>query len=1525
MTRPLGDLSVNPASGFYNNPGYTSAGNAVDDFAIPQGLSSAKQAGGFEQQTFLGASVRSFSISAGFGDNTSTLNVELVNDEYNKSDRTATGYGDDPYHSGIFDTFVPPPVGSPVFFKFGKTKATTTQAYSALYDQVYGTTPLPTVSSTGRFHFCFGGILQSYVENRGPGGDPLYNVQVVDPREILSNVTLIMSDYAGSTYNTSNVFNLYGFLEYNPKLDTISAFQQQYAVGGSSILNKYIVSTGTNAGSYYYSGIDLYYKNIDFVNSGLGLTNTTYNTNSYSFSDQYPAVMPITGTGFSRKGPQGMPYYRIQQAMSSLMGMNGPLPNEYKDAGFGGFIKFRGLNYIVDLAGLPDKVPSLYFMDFDQINLLDFCLEVCSITSHELFVTLLPIIDHPISKRFYNYNNARIAANEPSKIIGGIIRIDTIDKSYQPQYGAIKTYLDTLDSMGIPIENRDVGFELSNVPTDKFVVGAQEVDMYYFSNNNDRGNIQNRMSIRGGGTDNNRIDQWRLETMLKQQILPYYGKIGQAVTIPKGFGDYKQILLDASALYAAGVGNYYVATEMELRAAAISYEKWADFLLMYNDVYMESTETNDAFEGAALGNKPVPAGMQGFVQELSNNYAVTVPRCVWPGFSEEYEGGSTTGVLVRNPFGGVPDVQRFWTQTPTPKDSCHPPYGYPLYFKRAEKIGVNGAGLASIQGELSQIVTDLATVQGNKNDKNHAMYVNDQFKRLQNTVAESCGNSTSSDQFKLALFTAIKNGTPIGVVTASLEGAGHVQKMVSKLQKRTKENSMRVYNFLKKVADECLGKKFLVKIPREPNLYFSKNITLEQTSAGSEGGSGVDPVSPGYKYTAGPFGFKARAINIKPDYEYSSAYTSVLTAARAANNRSNLSMIESFLTYDDGSPRTVTGGLEINYNPVIDEYQTNYVVEPQGGYADFDLMNNFSNNKPLAINQGLLPTDMTPLMNGNRIGAYVRFDHSENLAFDALNNSEFTQQSIDPNYKVPDVASNFDNLSSTTFSFPQGIARNEATDPRREASVAFVKCDVDENFYMVPKSSTQSFNVHARDVVDIGKFPTEPIKRRNPESCECETLLQFYSRHYVPHPTNNRISQSILDFKRKSRTDSQGNVLGPVEYATNLKDLDTKHVYALITLPSQIVPKEDARFLDGPMSDVNTQVFKHLLTMDVVKLPEFNSPSFMSSPPTDWTNRYKSSISPSTNVHALNARKAAMDGLQFGFPQALQATAPSPVYPDLVVLPLRSTERCYGPWVSNYLSTSKWANLGGRVDFIKDENLAPWNFNGYDLMNDAGRLQATFSNSLLLQSERGGAVIPSAPSGVYLGRYLNNVGPLLTNLNIDVSDGGIKSTLKFDLYTVSFGKLAKQKQEQIANISRERQKLRDERNALIRKGLGKNQSNVSYTQQYNVINNVIQGAKSLSTLTLSASPGVVSTHPIGSPTASKTTTVKNAASMTNPADITQMMTALEPDDIAKRYNRSASMNMSDLFMPVDQGAGPNPYLHQGINGIDDDTYNSQYA
>ena len=92
---------------------------------------------GLPQQTFLGASIRSFSINAGFGDSTSSLSVDVVNDEFNLSDLTELGSGDDAYHNGSQDEFKPPVVGTPVYFKFGSNPATVEQAFRKTFDDTY--------------------------------------------------------------------------------------------------------------------------------------------------------------------------------------------------------------------------------------------------------------------------------------------------------------------------------------------------------------------------------------------------------------------------------------------------------------------------------------------------------------------------------------------------------------------------------------------------------------------------------------------------------------------------------------------------------------------------------------------------------------------------------------------------------------------------------------------------------------------------------------------------------------------------------------------------------------------------------------------------------------------------------------------------------------------------------------------------------------------------------------------------------------------------------------------------------------------------------------------------------------------------------------------------------------------------------------------------------------------------------------------------------------------------------------------
>ena len=161
----IGDnvYGIIPPSGEYNE-------DWPVHFNLPQGASGELSTGGwtadvqvlgnygnegFVQQTFLGASIRDFDLSAGFGDSASSMTINLVNDEYNDSDRQPLGFGDDPYHNGNSDQFLPPVVGTPVYFKFGKNPATIEQAFRQTYDDLYGIQTLPAKVAPNAWGYAF--------------------------------------------------------------------------------------------------------------------------------------------------------------------------------------------------------------------------------------------------------------------------------------------------------------------------------------------------------------------------------------------------------------------------------------------------------------------------------------------------------------------------------------------------------------------------------------------------------------------------------------------------------------------------------------------------------------------------------------------------------------------------------------------------------------------------------------------------------------------------------------------------------------------------------------------------------------------------------------------------------------------------------------------------------------------------------------------------------------------------------------------------------------------------------------------------------------------------------------------------------------------------------------------------------------------------------------------------------------------------------------------------------------------------
>ena len=1438
---------------------------------------------GFIQQTFLGASIRSFDISAGFGDSTSTLSVSLINDEYNKSDRTLAGLGDDVYHSGIHDHFIPPVVGSPVFFKFGKNFASLEQAWRKTYDDTYGFTTIPSVTvfpeftttgpitthqngsylkesvkvtvgtvttqtntwidksslldpnnmARGKDHFIFGGILQSYTQNRGPDGNPLYNVSVMDPREILSNVVVILNDYAGTTYNLKNIINVYGFLEYDPS-DSLQATLDSTALD-KSILKKFV---DPNTSEVFYHGVST-------------VTNTLSNNpvDCYLMAPTptlfnpigFPSIFPITGQGFSRRSEKGMPLYRLDQAMTALFEFNGALPQEYKDSGFGGIIDFRGYKYVVDFGGIPfNKIPPMYFLDFAQTDLLSLAQELCDIISHDLFVSLLPIIDHPACKWLYDKNNYNISIENYSDVITGVIRIDTIDKSKQPEYGAIKSYLDNLQSRGIEVQNQDVGFEVSNVVTDRFIAGAQEVDMYFFNNSKDRDNLELRKFKNGIPNSFQFLQgaQWNLKTSLSQQILPFYGFLGKDIpTIPRGFGSYQQIMLDSSMLDAYGVGNYYIATELELRAASVSYEAWSNFLCLYDERYMSRIDDRAALQISLAHTIPATeeissdSNLNNLLRE-AGEYAVDVPRCV---FNSEKQYMGSDGY---------------------PASPCSPPYGYPLYYKRAEKIGIPQAGVVDILNIQKRMMSNYVRAKelnatGSGAKLKFDKWAGETIQFLEKNRSQFLPGSPENTKIGMeidkilaqrAKVTEMINTRPdYAVLKTDMMNSKSQFKHIDKLGRESKKNSMKVYSFLKATADKYLGKAFLVKIPKVCNLNYNPNININNLT---------------YEVLSGPFGFKPIPLNADPTFIQSALFTLNLNSLRAnANSTANpLLAFEHYLRYDAAGSNYSYGygALKNNFNPISESWEFNYTPEPQGGFFNFALFDrNLSFTEslampnadlPLATKQFLTPQDLTNFISENgRINTYVRYNNSENLNFKNVDRNSMAQEFITAGANVPDILEEIDNIDpSAPRSFDAISERLQGEHKRR--SIAFVKCELDNKFYMAPKVKNVSTEVFGRSVISI---PFEPnvnyIEVTGVDGCK--ELVKTYEIPSVPMRPNGGGTDGTFveneDFLRRYDPTTNSYVID-----NQIENLDKNSIYCLITIPGKVEPSVDSRYMDGPYQAMNAPQLKNILTADVVKgVAGFEKPTPFGSPPEILNDAICAKLTFTAEVlnNAIASANKAIKGASLASPEVnLNFTQPSPVYPDFIAIPLMSNERCYGPWLSatvpnnnlgvevGHIPRIRYFDIGGKVEFEKDETLAPWNYAGFQLMNEAGALKAQFSNSLMLFVERGGYVIPEAPTGIALAKALKNGGPLITSISVDVSDS-ITTTVKMDLYTARFGKLQKHKETALSQVVRERQKATDQRNSMVRKGLIKSGSaSVNFTSEYSKFSSLLSSISSTS-------------------------------------------------------------------------------------------------
>ena len=272
--------------------------------------------------------------------------------------------------------------------------------------------------------------------------------------------------------------------------------------------------------------------------------------NGYDGSTEgVPNVLNVYGKlesvsfGNSQVNETGMPWKKVRDTAQALI--NSP------DATYGGPISLRGFVFKINLDALP-PVPDNYRIGGEFISLMDFIAEVCSAASHDFFFTL-------VNTGLDNY-----------------ITLNTISRASNPAFGLISNFVSALS---VPPIRTEIGFELRNETTGKFVVGGNKQELYF-----------QPYSAGSPGT------------YTDDTIWPFWGqKQTGEVIIGEDINNDHHMRLRSEQLNVPGLtGVTYWTNVWELRAALESRESWEGFLWLRNDD--GTVSTNPQFGRASAVN-----------------------------------------------------------------------------------------------------------------------------------------------------------------------------------------------------------------------------------------------------------------------------------------------------------------------------------------------------------------------------------------------------------------------------------------------------------------------------------------------------------------------------------------------------------------------------------------------------------------------------------------------------------------------------------------------------------------------------------------------------------------------------------------------------------------------------------------------------------------------------------------------------------------------------------------------------------
>ncbi|MHC4791207.1 MAG: hypothetical protein ACYS8Y_07190, partial [Planctomycetota bacterium] len=400
------------------------------------------------QTIFMGASVKDFTLTQGWNEQPSNLTVNLV---YDDCPGLKVWWDSDLVrNSGIIADpgFKKPEPGQPVYFRIEENPRASNPA--------------------NRKGIEYAGIIQSYSAAFNAQGNPIYTVQITDPRQVLQNTQVVVNEYAGATNVVPNLLNAYAFAE--------SELIGGVACGSSPpgrFGNHTLLGDTTNARGMTWNDLKCA---IHSLTSAVGTTQTQY----------------LQGGRVKFVGGSSAGY--------GLIGNDGSDSN-LNTAGTAATNNFNG--YMVDVSDIP-FAPTDYRISGPNISIMEMVTQVCADAGLDFYVEYQP--------------------TKNGSAIYNIIKIRTASRSQQPPLGKLNEFILQQSSLAQDANGGIIsytsGLETRNEDTSIFLYGGKErppleIDntnmLPYFGLDNDGSLIQASVI---GGEYRVRLDVRRLNASL---------------------------------------------------------------------------------------------------------------------------------------------------------------------------------------------------------------------------------------------------------------------------------------------------------------------------------------------------------------------------------------------------------------------------------------------------------------------------------------------------------------------------------------------------------------------------------------------------------------------------------------------------------------------------------------------------------------------------------------------------------------------------------------------------------------------------------------------------------------------------------------------------------------------------------------------------------------------------------------------------------------------------------------------------